>query len=81
MEWLRCVNHNPTSAQKLPVIVLGCYLCLARMEVDCNLKKWANFFKFFLCILEKSLKIYYGSFFLGEKPLLIFTSRSCKSNN
>ena len=26
------------------------------MEMDCNLKKFANFFKFFVCILEKSLK-------------------------
>ena len=32
------------------------------MEVDCN------FLKFFLCILEKSLKIDNGLFFLGEKP-------------
>ena len=43
------------------------YLCFAGMEVDCNLKKLANFFKFFLFILEKSLKTDYSSFFLGEK--------------
>ena len=30
------------------------------MEMDCNLKKFARFFKFILCILEKSLKIDYG---------------------
>ena len=38
------------------------------MEVDCNLKKLANFFKFFFCILEKALKIDYDLFLLGEKP-------------
>ena len=39
------------------------------MEVDCNLKEMANFFKFFyLRNLEESLKIDYGLFFLGEKP-------------
>ena len=37
------------------------------MEVDCNLKKLANFFKFVLCILEKSLKTDYTLFFLREK--------------
>ena len=37
------------------------------MEVDCNLKKLASFFKFVLCILEKSLKTYYTLFFLREK--------------
>ena len=41
-------------------------LRLARMEVNCNLKNLANFFKFFLCILEKSLKTDKSSFFLGE---------------
>ena len=41
---------------------------MARMEMDCNLKKLANFFKFFLCILVKLLKIDYGLFFLGVKP-------------
>ena len=35
------------------------------MEVDYNLKKLANFFKFFLCILEKSLKINYEYFLPG----------------
>ena len=44
------------------------------MEVDCNLKKLANFFKFFLCILEKSLKTDFGLFFLGEKPLYFLPS-------
>ena len=38
------------------------------MEVDCNLKKLAIFFKFFFCILEKSLKIDYDLSFLGENP-------------
>ena len=32
-------------------------LCpMARIEMDCNLKKLANFFKFFLRILKRSLK-------------------------
>ena len=45
------------------------WLCTARMEVDCNLKnELANFFKFFARILERSVKTYYSSFFLGEKP-------------
>ena len=30
---------------------------MARMEMDWHLEKLANFYKFFLCILEKSLKI------------------------
>ena len=38
------------------------------MEMDYNLKKLANVFKFFLCILEKSLKIYYVCFFVEQKP-------------
>ena len=38
------------------------------MEVDCNLKKSTNFFKLFLCILERSLKKDYGLFFIREKP-------------
>ena len=50
------VNNNPTSAQK-PVSINYVWPGMARMEVDCNLKKLANFFKFFLCILTKSLKI------------------------
>ena len=29
---------------------------MARMGMDCNLKNLANFFKFFLCLLEKSPK-------------------------
>ena len=37
------------------------------MEMDCTLKKLASFFKFVLCILEKSLKTDYTWFFLGEK--------------
>ena len=36
--------------------------------MDCNLKKLTNFFKFFLCILEKSLKTDCSLFFQGEKP-------------
>ena len=40
------------------------------MEVDFNLTKLANIFKFFLCILEKSLKIDCGLLFLGENPFL-----------
>ena len=41
---------------------------MAKMEMDCNLKKLANFFKFFLCIVEKSLKTDYSLFFLGGIP-------------
>ena len=37
------------------------------MKVDCNLKKMASFFKFVLCILEKSLKTDNTLFLLGEK--------------
>ena len=37
------------------------------MKVDCNLKKLANFFKLFLCILEKPQKTDHSLFFLGEK--------------
>ena len=51
---------------------------MARMEVDCNLKMLANFFKFFRCILEKSLKTDYSSVFRGK--ILIFSCRCCKSN-
>ena len=36
------------------------------MEMDSNLKKLANIFKFFLCIVEETLKPDYGLFFLGE---------------
>ena len=32
------------------------WLGMARIEMDCNLKKLAKFFKFFLCIVEKSPK-------------------------
>ena len=46
------------------------------MEVD-----WPIFLKFLLCILEKSLKIGYGLFFLVEKPLLIFSSRCSINSN
>ena len=41
------------------------------MEMDYNLKKLANFFKFFLCILEKSIKTDIISSSL-EKSLNIF---------
>ena len=34
------------------------------MEVDCNLKNMVSFFKFFLCVPEKSLKGRYV-FYLG----------------
>ena len=36
------------------------------MEVDCNLKKLANFFKLFLCISEKSQENNYNLFFQQE---------------
>ena len=39
------------------------------MEIDCKLEKnLANVFKFFLCIVEKSLKTDYSLFFLGVIP-------------
>ena len=34
--------------------------------MDCNLEKLADFFKFFLFILEKTLKTVYSVFLLGE---------------
>ena len=43
------------------------WLRMARMEVDCNLKKLVKFFKFFLCLLGKSLKTDYSLFFIREK--------------
>ena len=46
----------------------------ARIEVDCNLKNLANFFKFFLCILKKSLKIDYGLFFRRKKLVRAISS-------
>ena len=52
--WFSFVNNNPTRVQKLVSIIFVCGM--ARMEMDYNLKKMANFFKLFLCILEKSLK-------------------------
>ena len=39
------------------------WLGMARMEMDCNLKNLANFFKFLLCIVEKSSKTAYSLFF------------------
>ena len=56
------------------VIVLK--LRLARIEVNCRLKKLANFFKF-----REVAKHDNSSFFLGEKPQYYFSSRSCKSNS
>ena len=41
------------------------------MEVDCNLKTLAKFFKFFLFIVEKTIKPDYSLFF-SEKSLNIF---------
>ena len=41
------------------------------MKVDCNLKKLANIFKFFLCILENSLKIDHGLNRRDTAPLII----------
>ena len=37
------------------------------MEMDCNLRKLANFFKFFQCILEKSPKTVYIIYSSSEK--------------
>ena len=38
------------------------------MEMDYNLKTFAKFFKFFPCILEKSLKTDYSLFFSEKSP-------------
>ena len=38
------------------------------MEMDYSLKTLVSFFKFFLCILEKSIKTDYSYFFFGEIP-------------
>ena len=43
------------------------------MEVDCNLKKLANFFKLFLCISEKSLENNYSLFFRQENFSIFFS--------
>ena len=48
------------------------YLCLAANGLDGNglqLEKIGQFFKFFLCIVQKSLKPDYSLFFLREIPL------------
>ena len=45
---------------------------MVRMEMDCNLKKLAIFFKFVLRVLEKSLKLDYSLLFLGEKLKIFF---------
>ena len=50
------------------------------MEMDCNLKRLANVFKFFLCIVEKSLKTDHGLFFSPRRNPLIVSSR-CSSSN
>ena len=42
------------------------------MEVECNLKKLANFFKLFLCISEKSLENNYSLFFRQENFSIFF---------
>ena len=42
------------------------------MEMDYNLKNIATFFKFFLYIVEKSLKPDYSLIFLREIPLFFF---------
>ena len=44
------------------------YYRMVRMKLDCNSKILANFFKFSLCALGKSLKTDYSLSFLGEKP-------------
>ena len=42
------------------------------MEMDYNLKKIASLFKFYLCIVQKSLKSDYILFFLKEIPNIFF---------
>ena len=48
------------------------WLQMAWMEVDCNLKKVAKFFKLFLCISEKSLENNYSLFFRQENFSIFF---------
>ena len=48
------------------------------MEMDWNLKKLASFFKFFLWIVEKSLKTDYSC--SSSEKSLIFSSRCTNSN-
>ena len=38
---------------------------MTRIDLDYKLKKMANFFKFFPCILKKSLKTDYNFFLVG----------------
>ena len=52
---------------------------MARMEMDCNLKKLANFSKFILCIIQKSLKTW-SWFVLPCWNQLIFSSWHSNSN-
>ena len=54
-------------AVNVQIVAMFCYLWLrmARMEMDCNLKKLAIFFKFLLSILKKLLKTDYNLVFLG----------------
>ena len=40
---------------------------MVRMEIDCNLKKLANFFKFLQNILEKLLKLIIGYVYSSSK--------------
>ena len=45
---------------------------MARMEMDCNLKKLAGFFKFPLNILEKLPKADYSLFFSAKSFYISF---------
>ena len=47
--------------------------------MDCNLKKLANFVKFLMCILEKSLKTDFSSL-LPQRNHFIFPSRFSNSD-
>ena len=48
------------------------WLQMTWMEVDCNLKKLAIFFKLFLCISVKSLENNYSLFFRQENFSIFF---------
>ena len=69
-----CKCQNDGSVKLLRTTLLKCtgngfihlWLGIARKEMDCSLKKCANFFQFLPYILKKWLKTDCSLFFLGE---------------
>ena len=62
VRWFDFVNKNP-AYQCTETSIIYLLLWMARMEMDCNLKTLASFFKFLLSILEKLPKADYSLFF------------------